>query len=238
MLSQFWEDLQYRIYMNFIFENRYELVLLGIKITLLLTVVSFLVGTLVGVLLCMLKCSKRKWIKKVADLFVNMVIGLPAITLLMVFAYYILSGSGLTTVMIAICTFTLKAAASMSVMFEAAVLSVDEGETEAARTLGLSRSQAFTHIVMPQAIKQVLPLYKAQFVYTMQDTAVVGLIAVPDLTRTVTIITSRTMDPVLSLLVTSIVYLAIGALSNWLLHFAEKETHFKKSEVAICRSSQ
>ena len=87
-------------------------------------------------------------------------------------------------------------------------------------------------VVFPQARHQVMPLYKTQFVLTMQDTSVVSLLAVQDMTRAVTVITSRTMDPIISLVITSVVYLLLGFVANRMLSLADRNKHLECKEVA------
>ena len=121
---------------------------------------------------------------------------------------------------------------SESKMFRTAVDSVSPGEVEAARTLGYSRRQAFFRVVFPQALHQVMPLYKTQFVLTMQDTSVVSLLAIEDMSRAVTVISSRTMDPVVALVITSIVYLLLGFIANRMLSLADRSKHLYSGEAA------
>ena len=130
-----------------------------------------------------------------------------------------------------------QAAKDVSVMIEQigaiSEISLDSrGEIEAARTLGYSRWQAFFQVVFPQARHQVMPLYKTQFVLTMQDTSVVSLLAVQDMTRAVTVITSRTMDPIISLVITSVVYLLLGFVANRMLSLADRNKHLTSKEAA------
>ena len=224
--------LKRSIYMNLIYEDRYELILSGLWVTLLLTLVSFVLGTLLGMLFCAGKGSRNRWIRGVCNAITALMVKLPPLVLLMIFAYLILADTSFSAEVISIITFTLKCAAHLSEMFRSAVDSVAVGEIEAARTLGYSKWQAFFKVVFPQARHQVMPLYKTQFVLTMQDTSVVSLLAVQDMTRAVTVITSRTMDPIISLVITSVVYLLLGFIANRMLSLADQNRHLKREEVA------
>lgn len=106
---------------------------------------------------------------------------------------------------------------------------------EAARTLGYSKWQAFRQVVLPQAFRQVLPLYRTQFVLTMQDTSVVSLLAIQDMTRSVNIITSRTLDPILALVLVAIVYLLLGSVITKVAFPSDKIKHFTREEGEKCR---
>lgn len=219
------------IYFSLIFENRYQLVLSGLGITLVLTIASFVLGTFLGMALCAGMGSNRTAVRSISRGITGALVKLPPLVLLMIFAYLILAGTGLGAVTIAIITFTFKAGAHLAEIFRSAVDSVAAGEIEAARTLGFSKRQAFFKVVFPQAVSQAMPLYKTQFILTMQDTSVVSLLAIPDLTRSVTIITSRTLDPIITLAITTVVYLVLGILANALLSRANRQKHIRSQEV-------
>lgn len=226
------EYIKKAIYINLIYEDRYELILSGLKATLILTIVSFVAGTLLGMAFCAGKGSRNRVVRTVCRLFTQLMVKLPPLVLLMIFAYLIFVNSSLTPVAIAVVTFTLKCASHLAEMFRTAVDSVSPGEVEAARTLGYSRRQAFFRVVFPQALHQVMPLYKTQFVLTMQDTSVVSLLAIEDMSRAVTVISSRTMDPVVALVITSIVYLLLGFIANRMLSLADRSKHLYSGEAA------
>ena len=226
------EYIKKAIYINLIYEDRYELILSGLKATLILTIVSFVAGTLLGMAFCAGKGSRNRVVRTVCRLFTQLMVKLPPLVLLMIFAYLIFVNSSLTPVAIAVVTFTLKCASHLAEMFRTAVDSVSPGEVEAARTLGYSRRQAFFRVVFPQALHQVMPLYKTQFVLTMQDTSVVSLLAIEDMSRAVTVISSRTMDPLVALVITSIVYLLLGFIANRMLSLADRSKHLYSGEAA------
>lgn len=226
------EYIKKAIYINLIYEDRYELILSGLKATLILTIVSFVAGTLLGMAFCAGKGSRNRVVRTVCRLFTQLMVKLPPLVLLMIFAYLIFVNSSLTPVAIAVVTFTLKCASHLAEMFRTAVDSVSPGEVEAARTLGYSRRQAFFRVVFPQALHQVMPLYKTQFVLTMQDTSVVRLLAIEDMSRAVTVISSRTMDPVVALVITSIVYLLLGFIANRMLSLADRSKHLYSGAAA------
>ena len=219
------------IYMNLIYEDRYQLILSGLWVTLVLTVCTFVLGTLLGMAFCAGKGSRSRAIRGLCHGVTSLMVKLPPLVLLMIFAYLILADTSFSAEVISIITFTLKCASHLSEMFRSAVDSVAVGEIEAARTLGYSRWQAFFQVVFPQARHQVMPLYKTQFVLTMQDTSVVSLLAVQDMTRAVTVITSRTMDPIISLVITSVVYLLLGFVANRMLSLADRNKHLECKEV-------
>ena len=226
------EYLQRSIYMNLIYEDRYQLILSGLWVTLVLTICTFVLGTLLGMAFCAGKGSRNRAVRGLCNGITALMVKLPPLVLLMIFAYLILADTSFSAEAISVITFTLKCASHLSEMFRSAVDSVAVGEIEAARTLGYSKWQAFFQVVFPQARHQVMPLYKTQFVLTMQDTSVVSLLAVQDMTRAVTVITSRTMDPIISLVITSVVYLLLGFIANRMLGLADRNKHLYRKEAA------
>lgn len=219
------EELARRFYLSFIAQDRWKFFLEGLGMTLLLTVASFIVGTLFGAALCALKTSRSRFVKKVTNAFVSFLVQLPTLVLLMLFVYIIFAQTSLSITIVVLIGLTLKAGAYLSDIFYTAVTAVNSGETEAAYTLGLSRMQVFFNITLPQAITTALPVYKNQFVITLQETSIVGYLAIMDLTRASEIVTSRTYDALFGLTLVSIMYLLVGYLGNLLLNLLGKRKH-------------
>ena len=199
-----------KIYDTFISENRYLFFLEGLKSTLLLTLGSFVFGTLIGIILCASQRTKNKAINKIGKFIIHALIEIPTMVLLMIMVYVIFGYSAIPVAWIVVVGLTLKAGAYMSEIFNTALSTVDGGEIEAARTLGMSNWQAFKNITLPQTVERALPLYMNQFIATMQETSVVGYLAIVDLTRAASIITSRTLDAFFGIITVTIIYFIIG----------------------------
>ncbi len=207
-MQALWEN----VYVNFIFQDRYLFFLEGLRATLLLTFASFLLGTAFGVLLCAAARSKNAAFRKGAQLLRALFMEMPTMVLLMMLVYVIFGRSALPVIWVVIVGLTLKAGSYLSEIFDTALNTVAEGELEAARTLGMSRWQAFRYIALPQTVAAALPLYQNQFVATLQETSVVGYLAIVDLTRAASIVASRSMDAFFGLIAVTILYFIIGAL--------------------------
>lgn len=225
MMDTFLEDLFSLLYVTFIYEDRWKFFLEGFGMTLLLTLSSFILGSLFGALLCALKLSRRRWIQKISSVFVSLLVQLPTLVLLMIFVYIIFGSVPLSVVVIVIMGLTLKAGAYLADIFYSAVTSVDKGEIEAAHTLGMTKFQTFRYITLPQAISSALPIYKNQFIITLQETAIVGYLAIVDLTRASDIVSARTLNAMFGLLVISVLYLLIGWAGNSLLSLLGHQKH-------------
>lgn len=225
MMDTFLEDLFSLLYVTFIYEDRWKFFLEGFGMTLLLTLSAFILGSLFGALLCALKLSRRRWIQKISSVFVSLLVQLPTLVLLMIFVYIIFGSVPLSVVVIVIMGLTLKAGAYLADIFYSAVTSVEKGEIEAAHTLGMSKFQTFRYITLPQAISSALPIYKNQFIITLQETAIVGYLAIVDLTRASDIVSARTLNAMFGLLVISVLYLLIGWAGNSLLSLLGYQKH-------------
>ena len=219
------EDLINRIYLSFIYEDRWKFFLEGLGITLLLAAGSFLAGSLLGAAFCALKTSRHGLVRKATNAFLSFLVQLPTLVLLMLFVYILFGETSLSVTIVVLFGLTLKAGAYLSEIFYTAVTAVNSGEIEAAHTLGLSRTQAFLYITLPQAISTALPVYKNQYVITLQETSIVGYLAIMDLTRASEVVTSRTYDAFFGLIFVSILYLLIGYLGNLLLNLLGRKKH-------------
>jgi len=204
------EALLHKLYLTFVKDDHYRFFLSGLGTTLLLTFASFLLGTVLGIALCAALRSKRPAIRKCAGIIRTFFMELPTMVLLMILIYVIFGRSSLPVLLIVILGLTLKAATYLSEVFDSALDTIAAGEAEAARTLGMTRWQAFRYVVLPQTVQAALPLYQSQFVDTLEETSIVGYLAVVDLTRASEIVSSRTMDAFIGLFTIAIVYFLIG----------------------------
>ena len=202
---------------NIIRENRYLLILDGLKTTLIISLFSILFGTLLGGFICFLRMSRRKAFQLTARLYISLMRGVPVLVLLMIMYYVIFGNANVSPVLVAIVAFGMNFAAYVSEMFRAAIESIDRGQTEAGIAGGFSKLQTFVYIIMPQAIRRVLSVYKGEVISLVKMTSIVGYIAVQDLTKASDIIRSRTFDAFFPLLMTAALYFAISALLLQLL---------------------
>ena len=212
MLNTIW----HKFYATFILDNRYLIFADGLKVTLLLTFASFIFGTAAGVLLCAASRSRYEWLRKLARLITSLFTEIPTMMLLMIFAYIIFGRSALPLLFVVAIALTLKAGSYLSAIFSSALDTVEGGEIEAARTLGMTRWQAFKYVALPQTVVAALPLYRNQFIVTMQETSVVGYLALVDLTRAASIIQSRTLDAFFGLIAVTVIYFIIGAVVKFI----------------------
>jgi polar amino acid transport system substrate-binding protein len=146
--------------------------------------------------------------------------GIPELVLLLIMFYVVFAKSGIPPDLIAVVTFALLFASEASDIYNTSLSAVPHGQTEAGLALGFTRLQTFFNIVMPQALRHGLPLYKGLCVSLMKGTSIVGYIAIHDLTRAGDIIRSRTFDAFVPLLVVTVIYFLLVWLLGALLSLA------------------
>jgi His/Glu/Gln/Arg/opine family amino acid ABC transporter permease subunit len=171
MMAGFIQSIQDSIYLNLIHEDRYLFLIKGFGMTMYLTVMTFLLGTLIGALFCKLSFSKNRLIAKTVIWLKTLFIRLPTLVLLIIFVYLLFADTSIDTVSLAILAFSIKTGSYICDIMYSAVETVDKSEIEAGRTLGMSRFMVFRLVVLPQAIKNALPVYKNQLIITMQETS-------------------------------------------------------------------
>ena len=229
-MSEWMQTIKDSLYINLVYEDRYMFLIKGFLLTLCMTGLTFLLATILGAVFCRIRLGKIRTARKIVELVSTLFIRLPTLVLLLIFVYLLFSGWNVDTVFLAIIAFTMKAGAYISDILFTAYRAIRSGEIEAGRTLGLSRWKVFRYVILPQVVQKGLPTYKNQLIITLQETSLVGFFAINDLTRASQVITSRTMDPYISLIITSVAYLLIGALSSLLFRLVDRQKHLKAGE--------
>lgn len=227
-MADFFESIWDSFYATFIVEDRYLFFLEGLKTTLILTFFSFLLGTAFGILLCIGKRSKNKLISRITNLVIGFFIEVPTMVLLMIMVYIVFGRTALPVMWIVIFGLLMKCGAYLSVIFNTALDTVASGEIEAARTLGMTGWQSFRYVVLPQTVAKAMPLYMDQLIVAMQETSIVGYLAIVDLTRASSIVSSRTMDPFFGLVSITIIYFILGFIFRKLLGLLDPSRRRKK----------
>ena len=222
--GSFFQSVADSFYNNIIHEKRYILILDGLKTTGIISVFSIVFGTIIGALVCFMRMSKKKAASITARVYISILRGIPVLVLLMVIFYIVFAKVNVDPVFVAVTAFGLNFGAYVAEMFRTSIESIDKGQTEAGIAGGFTKAQTFIYIVLPQAIRQVLPVYKGEVISLVKMTSIVGYIAVQDLTKASDIIRSRTFDAFFPLIMTAVLYFAISALVIWLLNYVERRT--------------
>ena len=205
---------------TFIRDNRYKVFIQGFKNTMIITVVAALIGVVLGVIVSFIhslaenardkhqetfgaKCLMV--LDKICAVYVAVVRGTPLAIQLMIMTFIIMSGFP-NKVMVCCIAFGFNSGAYVSEVIRGGIGSVDFGQTEAGRSLGLSQIGTLRLIVLPQAIKNILPALCNEAIAVLKETSIVGMVAVVDLTRAGDLVRSRTMSPYFTLISVAIVY--------------------------------
>ena len=206
------------------FENdAWQTILDGILTTIEISALSLFFGTILGAAICFLRVGEIKILRFFAKLYTSIIIGSPVLMLLMLLFYGIFAKSGLSPMTIAVITFSLHTAAYVAEILRSALFAVDNGQVEAARTLGFSKIQAFRLVTLPQIIKIAKPVYQSTTVNLIQWTSVVGYITITDLTRVINNTASRTMQPMITIIGGMLIYLALSYLVHGIFVLSEKK---------------
>ena len=215
------------IYINFIKDNRYRYLVNGFGITMHVTVLSALLGIIIGFGVAVIRSTADNTEKlKIADFFcriyLTIIRGTPAVVQLLIIYFVIFGSVDVDKVFVAILAFGINSGAYVAEIIRGGISSIDRGQMEAARSLGLGYWQSMREIILPQAIKNVLPALGNEFIVLLKETSVSGYIALADLTKGGDIIRSQTYDAFLPLIAVALIYLAVVMLLSYLLGILEK----------------
>jgi len=214
--ESFFQSIKTAVERNLIREDRWKLIVDGLCVSLIITIFAFALATVLGFAVCFLRMSKNRILKAIGSIYIMVLRGTPIVVLLMITFYVIFAKSSISGVMVAIIAFGINGAAFIGEIIRSAILTVDKGQIEAARSMGFGKVGAFLTVTFPQAARVAFPVYMSEFISLFKMTAVVGYIAIIDLTKAGDIIRSRTYDAFFPLIFVALVYLAAASLMIWL----------------------
>ena len=197
------------IYDTMISGNRWLLIIGGLKITLLIAVFAILIGTVLGCVFALMKVSSSRILRGIAEVYTTVLRGIPLATQLMIFYFVVFAPLGWDRLIVAIISYGINSGAYCTEIFRSGIQGVERGQTEAGRSLGLSSWQTLYKIVLPQALKAVLPTYTSEFIVLIKETSVASFIAVTDLTKSGDMIRNATYNAWIPLLTCAIIYLIL-----------------------------
>ncbi len=220
---------------SFVTNGGYKDVLLGLKNTAYIAVFGFIIGVVIGLLIALVRAGGKQnkflfWLSKVGNVYVGFFRGTPIIVqlLLIYYVFFPLIGLNADKLAVAIITFGLNSGAYVSEIIRSGINSVDKGQLEAGRSLGLSFPSAMFRIVIPQAIKNSLPALGNELIALVKDTSVAGFIAVTDLTQAFKLIGSSSYAYTIPYLMLALFYLVIVLALTLLIKLLERR--LSKSE--------
>jgi len=230
------DDLKQQFILNFINDDRWRFLLSGLGVTLRITFFALILGVVIGVVIAIVRSTYDKnvatmrrgpgfyilsFFNAICRVYLTIIRGTPVVVQLMIF-YMIILVSVRDGVTIGIIAFGINAGAYIAEIFRSGIMSIDIGQFEAGRSLGLNYVQTMWYIIIPQAFKNILPTLANEFIVLLKETAVVGYLAVQDITKAGHIIGGRTYSWLMPLLAVALVYLALVMLFTRLVTKLER----------------
>ncbi len=228
-IQKTWQSFAESFVKNFIVEDRYMLIVRGLGTTILISLLAVLLGCIIGFIMAFFRLSKIKVLNWIAGIYIDVIRGTPTVVQLLIIYYVIFAPfKNMPKVVIAAISFGINSGAYVAEIVRGGILSVDRGQMEAGRSLGLTSAQTMRLIIIPQAIKNILPALGNEFIVLIKETAIAGYIALQDLTKASDIIRSITWSS-MPLFATAIIYFILVKLLSKGLQVFEKR--LRKSEM-------
>ncbi|MCI8559888.1 MAG: amino acid ABC transporter permease [Dorea sp.] len=222
------QGLQEKFINNFITKDRWQYIADGLITTLQVTFFAVIIGIVLGFLVAIVrstydKTGKLKLLNILCKLYLTVIRGTPVVVQLLII-YFVIFGSArdISKIVVAVMAFGFNSGAYVAEIFRSGIMSVDNGQFEAGRSLGFNYVQTMCYIIMPQAFKNVLPALCNEFIVLLKETSVSGYIALQDLTKGGDIIRSRTYDALMPLLAVAIIYLTMVIIFTKLVNILER----------------
>lgn len=207
-------------------DQRYLAYLDGIKVTILISLMAILLGVVIGVIVAVIKVSatnsKMRWLTSICNIYINVIRGTPLMVQLLIIYNLIFTSRNTNEIIVGAVCFGINSGAYVAEIIRAGIESIDRGQMEAGRSLGLNYIQTMRLIILPQAVKNILPALGNEFIVLIKETSVAGVIAVTDLTKAAQYIGSRTWVILPPLIITAICYLIMVMGLSKLLSIFER----------------
>ena len=219
--------------LNLIKDDRYMYLVNGFKNTMIITLFATLLGIALGLIIALVRTTydntkKLKVLNGICQVYITVIRGTPVVIQLMILFFCIFTSRNASGIMIAIIGFGVNSSAYVAEIFRSGLMSIDVGQMEAGRSLGLSYIQTLKYIIVPQAFKVVLPALCNEFIVLIKETSVAGYVAVQYLTKGGDIIRSRTYDAWTPLLIVAGIYLLLTCIFSALVK--KLELSLRKNE--------
>ena len=215
-------DLLNRLNSTFVGDGRWQWFVSGLGYTLLISLFSVLLGLVIGILMALMRLSKSKILRAVSGIYIDIIRGTPTMVQLLIIYFVIFANVHIDKWVVGFIAFGINSGAYIAEIVRGGILSVNIGQTEAGRSLGMTHKQTMASIVMPQAMKNILPALGNEFVVLIKETAVIGMIANIDLVGAARKVQSLTYDYLIPLLSIAVIYYVVIKIISTLLSKVEK----------------
>ncbi len=219
---------------NLIEKDRWLYLVNGLKNTLIIALCAVILGVIIGFLVAIVRVSydkngNFKILNAICKIYLTVVRGTPMMVQLLIIYYVVFKTVNVSKILVAVIAFAINSGAYVAEIMRGGIMSIDDGQMEAGRSLGLNYKQTLTAIILPQAIKNVLPALANEFITLIKETSICGYIGLADLTRGGDIIRSQTYEAFIPLITVAIIYLVIVQVLTVIVGKWEKS--LRKSEV-------
>lgn len=228
-------SLKEKFIFNFIQDDRWRYITDGLKVTLQVTFFAVLLGIALGVIIAIVRSTYDKnknsvhglgkfvlfILNLICKIYLTVIRGTPVVVQLMIM-YFIVLVSSNNKILVAVLAFGFNSAAYVAEIFRSGIMSIDEGQFEAGRSLGFNYVQTMRYIIIPQAFKNVLPALANEFIVLLKETSVAGYVGLADLTKGGDIIRSRTFEAFMPLIGVAVIYLVMVMFFTWLVGILER----------------
>lgn len=210
------EELKLKFIANFITDDRWKYFTNGLGTTYIVSFFAIILGVVIGVLIAVVRSTADKverppfiikLLNVICKLYLTVIRGTPAMIQLLIMYYIIFGSVDVSKRLVAIMTFGINSGAYVAEIIRSGIMSVDQGQFEAGRSLGLSYVQTMWHIIIPQAFKNVLPALGNEFITLLKETSICGYIALTDVTHGANTVRSQTYEPYMPLFGAALIYL-------------------------------
>lgn len=221
------ELIRENIYNSFIYQDRYKYYLTGLGNTIIMAFFACLIGVILGLILSLVidyneKTGKLYLLSTFARMYIGIIRGTPALLQLMILYYIIFKSVNINILVVGIISFGLNSGAYVSQIIRSGLISIPKGQEEASTMLGFNYFQTMKYVIMPQALRNVLPALGNEFITLLKETSVAGYIGILELTKASDIVASSTYDYFFPLLIVAIIYLILTLGLTKLLNFFER----------------
>ena len=235
-MQAWFEEVQRLFILNFVNGDRWRFLLDGLLITLRVTFFALIFGIIIGIVVSIIRSTYEKnyiemrpgvgkftlmLLNRICVIYLTVIRGTPVMVQLLIFYFVVLvrisSGE-----LIGIIAFSINAGAYIAEIFRSGIMSIDNGQFEAGRSLGFNYVRTMRYIIIPQAFKNILPTLANEFIVLLKETSILGVIGVQDLTRGGQLISGRTYSPLMPLLAVALIYLLFVMVLTWLVGKLER----------------
>lgn len=209
-----WENFLVQFRLNFIEDDRWKYLVDGLGVTLKVTFFAVILGVFIGFAVSIIKntyknTGKLKLLNILCDIYLTVIRGTPAVVQLMIIYFVIFGSVRIDKVFVAILAFGINSGAYQAEIFRSGIEALPKGQFEAGRSLGFNYFQTMIYIIMPQALRNVIPTLANEFIVLLKETSIAGYIALEDLTKGGDIIRSRTYSAFFPLFAVALIYLIL-----------------------------